>query len=203
MRILWKLASAVVCLLAPLPLFAIAVTSTANAGPGTLRQAILDAELTAASDTITFAVNPADLPITLSSALPTITHPIVIDGTTQPAYAGVPIIEIDGNGVSGQGLKIFAGSSTVKALILRNFNGDGIQLFSNSNTVTNCYIGTNAAGSAASANTGVGINVQGNSNTIGGDTTKRNVISGNASTGILISSFSSGTAVQGNYIGLN
>ncbi|MHB8810437.1 MAG: hypothetical protein ACYC9M_10545 [Desulfobulbaceae bacterium] len=59
----------------------ITVTSTADAGAGSLRQTIVDA---AASDTIDF--DPTTFPsaspatITLTSALPTINKPLTIDG---------------------------------------------------------------------------------------------------------------------------
>jgi len=70
------------------------------------------------------------------------------------------------------------------------------------------YIGINAAGTSAIGNSGAGINCTGNSggstgHVIGGTTSSaRNIISGNASNGILISQ-APGTTVRGNYIGLN
>ncbi|CAA9542696.1 MAG: hypothetical protein AVDCRST_MAG88-147, partial [uncultured Thermomicrobiales bacterium] len=53
------------------------VTTTAESGPGSLRQAILDANGTPGGDTITFGVTGT---ITLASALPTITGDLAITG---------------------------------------------------------------------------------------------------------------------------
>ena len=70
------------------------------------------------------------------------------------------------------------------------------------NTVSGNYIGLNANGVGILPNKSVGvvINNLAHGNTIGGDTTgERNVISGNGSDGVAISS--SGNSVSGNYIG--
>src|SRR5712692_9164441 len=67
-------------------------------GVCTLRAAIEEANATAATDTIAFNI-PGSGPYTIrpTSALPTITDPVTIDGTTQPGFAGTPIIELDGS----------------------------------------------------------------------------------------------------------
>ena len=63
------------------------VTNTNDSGPGSLRQAILNANLSnsAPPDTIKFNI-PGTGPFLISplSALPTITHPTIIDGYTEP-----------------------------------------------------------------------------------------------------------------------
>ncbi len=61
------------------------VTSSANSGAGTLRQAILDANVTAIEETIAFDI-PGSCPrvITLSTPLPTISSTLTLDGFTQP-----------------------------------------------------------------------------------------------------------------------
>jgi gliding motility-associated-like protein len=69
------------------------VTSNADSGPGTLRQALLDAASngTATTDMITFNLPGAGQPavtITLQTQLPDITANVIIDGTTQP---GLPL----------------------------------------------------------------------------------------------------------------
>ncbi|MCB1037565.1 MAG: hypothetical protein KDD47_27280, partial [Acidobacteria bacterium] len=75
------------------------VDQTGDSGSGSLRQAILDANGTTALDTIEFDI-PGGGPFVIqpSSALPAVSQPVVIDGTTQPGYAGVPIIVLDGSG---------------------------------------------------------------------------------------------------------
>ena len=61
------------------------VTNTNYSGPGSLRQAILDANASPSSDAIAFSI-PGLGPHTIQplSALPTITDPVTIDGYTQP-----------------------------------------------------------------------------------------------------------------------
>ena len=74
------------------------VTTTADSGPGTLRQAILDSNTAAGgSNTIEFAIpGTGAQTIALSSPLPLITTSVLIDGTTQPGYAGTPLIALGG-----------------------------------------------------------------------------------------------------------
>ena len=72
------------------------VTTTADSGTGSLRQAIL------ASDAETGGTNAIDFDIpgqgvqTIAplSPLPAITGPVLIDGISQPGYAGTPLIEL-------------------------------------------------------------------------------------------------------------
>ena len=64
------------------------------------------------------------------------------------------------------------------------------------------YIGTNAAGTSAIANGGRGIRIKSANVTVGGSTAGAgNLISGNNNDGILLSSDSDGTVIQGNNIG--
>ena len=56
------------------------VSNTNDSGPGSLRQAILDANATAGADVITFSISGT---ITLGSTLPTINDDLTIDGTGQ------------------------------------------------------------------------------------------------------------------------
>ena len=77
----------------------------------------------------------------------------------------------------------------------------------NGNLILGNYIGLNAAGTAALPNTYAGVAIYGGAeaNTVGGfSTVARNVISGNANDGVLITGVTStGNTVAGNYIGLN
>ncbi len=69
--------------------------------------------------------------------LPALTKPVVIDGTSEPGYAGSPLIVLDGAlaGMGSNGLTIAGGNSTVKGLNVNNFSGAGIDLASSGNTV--------------------------------------------------------------------
>ncbi len=117
----------------------IVITSVADSGPGTLRQALLDAQ---SGDIITFdpAVFPPEAPATIllknedeDSALP-----IVIQGglTIDASNAGVIL---DGSNTSGDGvigLEIDSSGNIVRGLQIINFTGTGIALCNGShNTI--------------------------------------------------------------------
>jgi hypothetical protein len=144
-----------------------------------------------------------------TSALPTITDPVILNGSTQPgSIVGGPVVELDGSlaGVAVDGLQLSAGSSTVDALVINGFQRDGLRLFGpGAYSVTGSYVGTNAAGTAAIANGADGINIQSSNNTVGGTTAAaRNVVSGNADDGIEITGAGpTANVIQGNYVGLN
>src|SRR6185436_7051257 len=59
------------------------VTNTNDSGAGSLNQAILDANANPGADLITFNIGSGATTITPTTLLPTITDPVVIDGTTQ------------------------------------------------------------------------------------------------------------------------
>jgi hypothetical protein len=106
------------------------VTNTNDSGPGSLRQAILNANDAPGTDTIRFDIGSGPQTITLASALPTITDSVTIDGTSQPGYTDTPLIDINGSQLTGaDGLTISAGSSTIKGLKIGHFRlGSGIVL---------------------------------------------------------------------------
>ena len=153
-------------------------------------------------------VSSAGLTISPTLPLPTITDPVIIDGTTQPGFAGTPIIEIDGSALAGDGLVLVAGSdgSTVEGLDIYNFNGAGIHIQSNSDIVQGNYLGTDVTGTTAGPGNSVGILIDNTSgNTIGGTGAGAgNVISGNSVDGIeIFGSGTTGNVVLGNFIGTN
>src|SRR5438309_10287292 len=74
------------------------VNTLDNSNPGSLRRAILDANATTGLDTIAFSIGSGTKTIALTSALPPVTDPVVIDGTTQPGFAGDPLIVVSGTG---------------------------------------------------------------------------------------------------------
>ena len=151
------------------------VTTTANSGAGSFRQAILDANGNAGLDTIRFSINTGAKVITPAAGLPAITDPVQIDATTQPGYVGVPLIKLTGGsaGAGTSGLTVTAGGSTVAGLHFDHFGGNSLVLkTAGGNTIKSCYLG--------GANGGSGLRIESASNTIGGTTAaSRNVISGN------------------------
>ncbi len=70
------------------------VTSTNDSGPGSLRQAIDDANASSGTDSVYFDI-PGDGPHTIrpTSALPAVTDTVVIDGYTEPG--ALPATETD------------------------------------------------------------------------------------------------------------
>ena len=73
------------------------VVNQADLGAGSLRQAILDANAAPGSDTIVFNIGGTGVKTILpASPLPTITGSVTLDASTQPGYAGTPLIELDG-----------------------------------------------------------------------------------------------------------
>jgi parallel beta-helix repeat protein len=181
------------------------VTTAADSGAGSLRAAILSANNHAEGNTIDFEIATGIQRIHLQSALPAITYPVILDGSTQPGFAGIPLVVLDGTfaGASADGLTITGGDSTVRDLVIHGFSGSGLVLSGQGgNAVTGNYIGTTAAGTQAFANAERGIYVNSSShNTIGGTTTGAgNLISDNTWTGILVADGSS-NVIEGNKIG--
>jgi CSLREA domain-containing protein len=166
---------------------------TCNATHCSLREAINKANTMSGTITIKFNIGGGGpRTIKTSSALPEVTVPVVIDGTSQPFFNGTsPLIELDGSLVGGgsvDGLVLSGGDSTVKSLAIINFSGRGILIsFPGSNTIEGCYIGINMYGAAAGNQAG-GIVVASDNNTIGGTDFlhTRNVISGNNGDGVMI-----------------
>jgi hypothetical protein len=180
------------------------VTTTADSGPGSLRQAILDANATQGSNTIAFAIGQGGVQtIRPTSALPAITNPVLLDGTSQPGFSGSPLIVLDGGaaGAGANGLKLLTGQSTLQALVIDGFQGAGIVLRGSGNQITADYLGVDVTGSQAAGNAGAGIRIAGGSNnTIGGRTAGAgNVIAFNGRDGVLVRG-GSGNAILGNAI---
>jgi titin len=205
------------------------VTTTNDSGPGSLRQAILDANATSGTDLIAFGIaGPGVHTISPLSALPTLTDDagVTIDGYTQPAATpnalaigdnALLLIEVNGvaTGPSAFGLRIQSSSNSIRGLVINGFGslgsgGGAISIETGSdNRVTGCFLGTNATATTARPNEfGVVIENPGFfptgpvGTTLGGTMpADRNVISGNSSTGVVISLSASGTLVAGDYVG--
>ncbi|MGE5414808.1 MAG: hypothetical protein ACM3NW_11565, partial [Syntrophomonadaceae bacterium] len=175
------------------------VTNTNDSGGGSLRQAILDANSNAGPDTITFNI-PGSGPFQILplSILPPLAGETTLDGTTQPGYAGTPLIEL--STFSGAGLRMTGGgSNTIRGLCVHDFTV-GIQIESNDNHVESCFIGTDPTGTLGPGNgTGVVITAGTSGNVIGSSAGAGNLISGNA-TGIQ-STGGGANEIQGNLIG--
>ncbi len=150
--------------------------------------------------------------IAITTTLDGITSPVIINATTDPDFAGAPVVQLDGSALSvanpNAGLRLFAGAngSTIRGLAIDGFGDAGIQVWVTSgNTIAGNEIGLNASGLASRTNQGPGITIGGgsNNNVIGGTSAlDRNVLTLNQYQGLYIGQ-ASGTLVQGNYVGLN
>ena len=98
------------------------MTNTADSGAGSLRQAILDANAAAGADTIAFNI-PGSGPFLIQplTLLPPLAGETTLDGTTQPGYAGTPLIELAN--FSGAGLRMTGtGANTIRGVCVHDFN---------------------------------------------------------------------------------
>jgi hypothetical protein len=194
----------------PPPPTTFTVTNTNDSGAGSLRQAITDSNSTAGTQTIQFNIPGGGVQtIRPGSPLPQISDPIIIDGTTQPGFAGTPIIEVDGTNAGTPGIICFivnAGNSLIKGLVINRFSAAAIRLDTGGgNTVVGNFLGTDPTGTASLANGG-GVSIINSPNNLVGGTTAaaRNLLSGNTNNGVFISSSGSvNNQVLGNYIGTN
>ena len=193
------------------------VTNTNDSGPGSLRQAILDANSNMGLDTIAFNIPGAGVhTITPATPFDPIADPVLIDGYSQPgtsvntdpiATNAILLIELDGSAGGDTGFNIGGGAngSTVQGLVINRF-GTGVVV---RGTATNCvvrgnFIGTDPTGAFALGNIG-GIQIgsdSGTTNTIGGLLpSDRNLVSGNTAGGLGAILLESPALVEGNLIG--
>jgi hypothetical protein len=204
------------------------VTSTADSGVGTLRQAIIDANDNPGEDRIEFAIPEGECSaagvctIDLLTAPEAIDEAVVVDGTTQPRYGTAPAnvcatasapsymrVEILGDPEGFFSLYTFLivseDPSTIRGLALsRKYP---IALYSSGAHRVECtHLGVSADGSSkVSTSTGISIGQSGQGAIVGvdgdgvDDLAERNVIA--ASTGVYING-NWNNVVAGNYVGL-
>jgi hypothetical protein len=196
----------------------IVVTNTDDVGTGSLRQAILSANARVGRDSIKFNI-PGTGPHTIrpSSPLPVITDTLVIDGYSQPgstvnihAISGgtnaVLKIELDGSaaGTDAVGLVCASPWCVVRGLVVNRFTNAGIALIGDYNSVLGCFLGTDVSGRTRMGN-GSGVTVSGPTvrSFVGGAGLReyRNLISGNATAGVIVNCGNGHVYVAGNLIG--
>ena len=187
------------------------VTSLGDSGPGTLRQALTDANNTPGTDDIAFALpGPAPFTINLLTGLPPLTEAVNLDATTQTGFINKPVVVLNGIAIGTQvnGLTLNSAGNTLRGLVLQNFPKFGIEALAalaGSNTIQTCFIGTDANGTVAQTNVFGGIHLGASSaNLIGGtNALDGNLISGNGNDGIWIEGQpgSAGNRILGNRIG--
>ncbi len=196
------------------------VTTTADGGVGSLRAAIYHA-LDDPGTPVTFNIPTTDpgfsnsiFTIKPTGYLPPLAkNGITIDATTQPGYAGKPLVFLNGSKLlpeSGEvpGLLFYQATCTVKGLGVQQFPWVGIAMLhpdATGNRIAACWVGLDGTGDAASPNATQGILISdgAGNNTIGGSLpADRNVISGNTQYGVWVSgSATTGNIIRGNFIG--
>jgi hypothetical protein len=200
-------------LAAPLAGATFTVTNTDDSGPGSLRQAILDANANAGLDTIAFNVPGAGVhTIAPVTNFANILEAVVIDGYTQPGTSvntdpagtnAVLLIELDGSAMAAGGIGFNitgAGASTVRGLVMNRWGTLAIQTAGApvGAVITGNFLGTDPSGTQALGNA-TAISPTSSGTTIGGPTpADRNLISGN-SFGVYVQEH--GTVIRGNLIG--
>ena len=157
------------------------------------------------SSTIKFDIPGDAVPvIILIKALPGITQPVTIDGTTQSAGK----VEVRGGAFAGAGFHLQGGSSEVKGMVLNGFNGKDSAAIrisgAGGNRIITNWLGTNADGSAL-RQTQFGVLIEGTSkNTIGGEASgEGNTIYGETAGIALRGAGTDDTTILGNRIGIS
>ncbi len=204
------------------------VSNIGDSGPGSLRQAILDSnDAVGATNTIDFAISGSGVQTIFPlSTLPAVSNPVLIDGFSQPGYAGTPSIELNGSQAGGgDGLTIRGSGVTVRGLDIDlfgtvNSKSAGIHLTGTSATgdwIYGNFLGTDPTGTLAvnpyggsygGQQDGVVIDGGASDNLIGtngdgiDDAAERNLISGNQYAGVWIDGpGTDSNVVSGNFIG--
>ncbi|MCA9063465.1 MAG: hypothetical protein KDA96_10410, partial [Planctomycetaceae bacterium] len=107
---------------------------------------------TSTADIINFDIlNTGPHRIEVSAALPDITDSLLIDGWSEPDYVAatnLPVIELDGrNTASGDGLRLTAGTSTIRGLSITNFQESGIEVAGGTeHQISGNHLGVNTLG---------------------------------------------------------
>ena len=173
----------------------------------TLRAALMEANAGSGLDTIRFNIPGGGQPvISVSTALPEITAPVVIDGRTQP---GADYVEIQGAHTFDtlnrmDGLVVRADSTLIRGLSIYGFSGNGIRI----DSADGCVLERNIIGASVAFDTTMPNQLHGvllrnvNGARIGGKVypdTFTNIITNNMGAGVYVES-GRGAFIEGNSI---
>ena len=202
----------------------ILVTTTADGGSGSLREAILEAEERQGSNRIVFQIPVTDSgydanrgvwTIQPATALPWIIDDgLYLDGYSQSTFIGTdtnpqgPEIEIDGSLTNEvHGIWIKGSGVTIAGLAISHFNGAGIYVWDVSGgLITGCYLGVDASGTEPAGNVeGILLFRDVRDFVVGApdSTYTGNIISGNTAHGISLRDSCKNNRIIGNRIGPN
>jgi hypothetical protein len=170
-------------------------------GVCSLRGAIEEANSLPGKDTVVFNIPPENVQtITITGDaigdLPTITDPIVIDGSSQPGSGDQGIVINAAN--DSDVIHITAGNSRIRGLVIHSANGDAILIEQNgNNTIEDNFLGTDATGTVDLGN-GRGVEID----NVPNNTVKDNLISANTFGDVeIIHAGATQNLVSGNRIG--
>jgi parallel beta-helix repeat protein len=197
-------------------------------GEISLREAILATNVTPGTDALMIAFDLPDSDpgydadnstwtISLGTqALPALTRGnVTIDGSTQPGSPGYPQIVLEGFNVNepsglNNGITITSDHNSILGLTLVNFYDDAVLISgpnAAANLVAGCYLGPDANGAAPEQPSYFGVEIRNGAhdNLIGGaDPAARNLISGNAHSGVTIQDATTyDNIIAGNWIGVD
>ncbi|MFH2034789.1 MAG: FG-GAP-like repeat-containing protein, partial [Candidatus Zixiibacteriota bacterium] len=181
----------------------IKVNNLDDAGVGSLRWAITEANSSPGSDSISFNVSGTISPVT--------ELPAIADDWTKiecgTAPGGVRSVIIDGGNfvkANEYGLTISSDYNVISGLVLTDWSGGCLKINGNNNDIQGCNIGINSAGDTRN-NRGHGLELTGNSNTIGGcDPDARNLFgAGAASSYAHIHITGDSNTVVNSYLGID
>jgi hypothetical protein len=204
------------------------VTNVSDSGPGSLRQAIMDAnaDRTGPAQLITFNIpGPGVQTIAVQSALPALSFGTTIDGYTQPGAKpnspaigtnAVLLIEINGSSLPAGQTGITLGTAygdgqVIRGLVINGFTTNVAVTNFGPHKIVGCYLGTNAAGSATvPPPSGTSVDFKFNPDnfgfgaTVGGPApADRNVVGFEISFGSGGFPPSGSGVIQGNYVGIS
>ncbi len=198
------------------------VTTTADSGAGSLRQAILDANGNAGADTIAFNITGGGVhTISPASPLPAITGAVTVNGYSQPGASAnsngpsqgtnaVIQIEIDGSSLGPGDICLDASAVvTIRGLAVNRCHNIGIRVATaaaNGSVIAGNFVGTDPTGSSRPGALSYGIDIEAATGVVVGGTAPadRNVVSANDLSHVYIGDGGGpGTIVKGNLIGVN
>jgi hypothetical protein len=122
------------------------VATTADSGPGSLRDAItrVDASTSTSQLEIDYNIPTTDAgynsatgqyTIKLASALPALTHPAYLSGGSEPGFAGKPLVVLNGSGTVTHGLLIDGTAGTfssfaanISSMAFKQFDGYAMEV---------------------------------------------------------------------------
>ncbi len=180
-------------------------TNSAGATACTLRAAVSEANASAAIDTIWFSMPSTETGHSAgvwtiappTGTAPAISTTMTIDATTQPGWTATPVVSYNAASLSsGPAVSITGSSVVLKGLNVRGSPGVGISVAGSGSTISYCFIGTNAAGTAASANAAQGVTISAADVIL-----DHNLISGNGSDGVHLNTGSHRAILTDNFIG--